>query len=813
MKSKPAILLTAAILSIALFVVFKPTQQSKWVSASYGELVDVSALSQSGSTIFDLLKKTSGAPDKGQLQPFLDRFSLLLDDIVTAEREGEGGGFVPVVNAFPDGVAQPAWAALFRSGAMHISHNGEGSVRVFLPIPAGSKSYDALSAYNSAYSVIRHPLAWISSKNQGGAISVEVFCYVNDYARCELRLGMRTYKFKESSFPSRYPTPLNINELGAFMSRSPELVGAKLQDGHLILVGKQTSPGVLAGHPIGLADLAVAYRACFHSGPNKPFVSLDPHRLPSKVSVNFGGYLDDTRIGAVLLEADKRFKSISTGLSPDGIADIVQTARAVAPGFSPEDERSFATENGEQGWQGTRFWFYPESVVVESDVAGSTAVILSPRFTADAERSAEDVKSMGLNMDAAKSLLSPSTASAIKQVNSDYDRLKTCFHELSELDTVGRLMGLFSWAKTSAVARSVDLDALLSVELPAFSTPREKWQLITASHLVVSPNSEKVKSGVRRYSFTPFLSQPTASLQLTKDEYGKIFPAWIKDTTGFASEPVGHLLGTKEQVRSFVQVMSQRVINGQTGSLAKSIDLLAKQIGALDEDIKKSSAAVAAAIDRERARERVYGVEPRVRYDSRLGFQVPIETEVTKLASVHNELVTRRQVLVSEHNSLVEKHNAEPRSTRTILQVGGGISARPESFSVRRVTSSPALADVDLLVRGSTTRQGYLVVATSTFSGPAPSPTRNLPQVSQRPSMSTGVGYYSTTEANVMTDHYYSFDDGVVTAVRFSSDGRQFATRLTKVSSSGDIVTYKFSRGSAGPHSRPAPLKDQPASK
>ena len=62
----------------------------------------------------------------------------------------------------------------------------------------------------------------------------------------------------------------------------------------------------LAGEPVSLADLAVAYRAVFHAGDNDAFISLDPNADPALASVNFGGHLEDTRIGAAILAADRR---------------------------------------------------------------------------------------------------------------------------------------------------------------------------------------------------------------------------------------------------------------------------------------------------------------------------------------------------------------------------------------------------------------------------------------------------------------------------------------------------------------------------
>ena len=110
----------------------------------------------------------------------------------------------------------------------------------------------------------------------------------------------------------------------------------------------------LAGEPVSLADLAVAYRAVFHAGDNDAFISLDPNADPSLASVNFGGHLEDTRIGAAILAADRRFKTISSGLDPVSHLDARQEIRRKIPEFMTNSERAFLDEDSEQSPAGSR---------------------------------------------------------------------------------------------------------------------------------------------------------------------------------------------------------------------------------------------------------------------------------------------------------------------------------------------------------------------------------------------------------------------------------------------------------------------------
>jgi hypothetical protein len=758
----------------------------KWVAASYDELISRTMLTQSGSSVGDSLKAFNGSRnDHAQLQPFLDGYALLLDDLVSAERADRLQGFVPVCDSFPVGSAQPAWVALVRSGSMHISTNGSGGVRVFLPIKHHLGSVDAESAYQKSYSVVRHPLTWLAAHNNGKPLKVEVFCFNNDYSQRMLHLSMQSHVFDASAFPSNAKYPLNIEEISASLSTfyGMKIMGARIGDGSLVVVGSEGFD-TLSGAPVSMSDLAVAYRACFHSGANESFVSLDPHRHPAMVSVNFGGYLEDTRIGSVLLESDKRFKSLTSGLSPDGVAEIASVVSAKVPTFIPSDQRTLENPIMEKGWKGTRYWFYPDSVTVESNLAGTVAAVVSPRFTADAERSESDMKGLPSGGKSAKDLLAPETKLSIAGLNSDYDKLRPLFPELHELDSVGRLMGLFVWAKSSPARSTIDLDELLAVELPAFSTPREKYQLISASHQVESGSGPIRDKKILRYSFNHLLNTPFRDFAFSDVELASLFEgvsgiawdvrrstdgAWVGSDSG---RPIVELLSSKRMLQNFANTISTRTErNPKKDELKARLTSMDARLAQFDRKSK----------DMER---RLFLIK-----------QSGQTKEYNSLVDEFNFNNSLRSDFVSSYNEVVRELNALPRVSRSVVGITGGISVRPDSFSVKKMVTSPALDRVSELSSSPSIEKGFArsLRSNPSLSKPLPVPTASPPTVFSY-QVSGSKGYFSVSPSGTSTDHAVSPDGSTVTSVKFETDGTQSSTRLSRLEEDGAVTRYNFSR-------------------
>jgi hypothetical protein len=647
-----------------------------WVPVSYGDLVNPNEITQSGDTISEVharLAHDAGA--RAQLQPFLEARGTLLLDALDMVR---GAATLPrrtIGDAYPPGAARPAWADLLRGGRYIVAYDGSDLATVFAP------GRNAKEAYDAAFGVLRHPLAVLQS-SVAGPLRVEAYAYENDYASMELRLNTEPYVFTDTSFGAPAGRkPVDLQVLEAFVKGGAELAGARIDpDDGLVLVGRQGGKPALAGHPASLADLAVAYRAVFHAGHNNAFVSLDPSPDPKRVRVNFGGLLEDTRLGSVVLQSDMRFKTLSSGLDPLTYADLRGTVRGRVPGFMTVAERDLAMQiAGKSGWQGTRFWFYPDAVQIQSDVAGRIAYVEEARFTADAERSRADFSTPGAFEAFKKTQLNPSIRANINDLNARYEDYAEAFPELRELTTVARLMAICSWLR-EAQPTEVDLDGLLAVDLPAWSTPREKPQLLTISILSYADRGPTPAAAVIAHTVVrriePLLNQPVEKVFAT----GKSISAFLRATGAEAGDAatVGGLCRDYVRTRQHLRAFAERVADGMMGAAPGPMPGLERELG-------------------------------RTRIDQMRQELDGLKRIMATSAATHNQYLDQYNALVRDYNAELDQHNRLVRSAngirsgvRTVATIEGGIDLSPKSFKVSRRVASPELDRVRAALPGIT---------------------------------------------------------------------------------------------------------------
>src|ERR1019366_8504346 len=115
-------------------------------------------------------------------------------------------------------------------------------------------------------------------------------------------------------------------------------------------------------------------------------------------------------------------------------------------------------DDGRRGWQGTRFWYYPDSVEIQASLDYRQGAIAKAQFTADAERSRDDFGSSAEFDRAKKSRLSPSIRMNIGDLNRNYSTYASIFPELKELSAVARMMGVCIWLQKANIAQ-LDLDS------------------------------------------------------------------------------------------------------------------------------------------------------------------------------------------------------------------------------------------------------------------------------------------------------------------------------------------------------------------
>jgi hypothetical protein len=413
---------------------------------------------------------------QSEIEPFLEPFSFLLNDaLATSDPETVKRPLIDIGSLFPEGEPQPAWADLVRTRRYHVLSDGAGFVRVFVP------GKDAEQAYSDHYGVLRHVLNWVLRSSQPATqLRVEVYAYENDIAanRLALHLPSRRFDVNAPLGPAQGAVPLDLSSLERFLKKGLMLEGAYTNETNsLILYGSERpqKPSV-EGQPISLADLAVAYRAVFYSGHGDAYISLDRSPFPEQVNVNFGGRLADTRIGWVVLRSDMRFKTLGDDLDPELGVRLAADLRRKMPDFLTQQERfNSVPADKRPASESTRFWFYPDSVSVSQSADKKFMRISSPRFTGAAERQEASQGDKQLS-----SKTPPWTTKTLDHLNRNYATFAKSFNELNELDNIGTMLALFTWLKERehSDGLSIDLDALLDVELPKCSTPRRRPQMI-----------------------------------------------------------------------------------------------------------------------------------------------------------------------------------------------------------------------------------------------------------------------------------------------------------------------------------------------
>jgi hypothetical protein len=655
----------------------KPAPESAWIRISYRELLDPDALTHAGARLADAMRRKAS---RGDVQPFLDPYSSLLGYAVQMLSGADPNPQSSLAERYPAGAAQPAWAAILRSGKYFVSTDGQGRARVFVP------GDEPRTAYRHAYSVIRHPLA--AAIVPGVPLQVDVFAYRNDYAAAELRLDPAPYRFRAQSFPPR-GRPLSLDELDAFFRQGGQLEGAELVPaGGLVLYASQARQR-LGGEAVSLADLAVAYRAVFHAGDAEAFVSLDRSADPTQATVNFGGLLEDTRVGKAVLAADVRFKTITSGLDPVTHADIREQTRRVVPSFMSNSERHFlANPTADLAqWILARYWYYPDSCGVEADEDNLIAAITRTQLTADVERT--DGGSGARR--GKKPALPAGFRENIRDLNENYASYATVFPEYPDLSSAARLMALAAWLGRVR-PQWLDLDALLAVTLPPVSTPRTVPQLLSAEILNLPggtpPDREYVLRNTRVHYLTPeldrkvpeffgdarhlavFLAYQSKRQSARPAEFaaeaGRLFPTMHE-------RRVRDLVRTPDDLHAFLRSCAARLLD----------DVAASQPGD-------------PARDRRRLDE--------------------IRAELAELAALPANAAAdggdepRRLRLERELTEMMRKYHAQGAgagaATIVTTQYTGGVSLAPRLFSVKKSATRPALEKLKTASRTAGTAWG-----------------------------------------------------------------------------------------------------------
>jgi len=649
-----------------------PLPATRWVAVGYSDLLDKNKIIRTGQPLRSAL---SDPALRGAVQPFVDRYSYLLPYAVEMLNGPNPSYHKDITADYPIGTSQPAWVAIVREGTIVVMTDHSGSAQVFLPAES------AHSAYVQHYPVIRHALSTLLPTD-GSALAVEVYAYKHSYRNSEFQLNPQPYRFRSASFPRPAGTiPLDLAGLETFFTRGGQLECAEIsrQKG-LILYAKEASKQTLSGQKIALSDFAVAYRAVFHAGDNQAFISLDPHKDITKTTVNFGGLLEDTRIGSVVLEADKRFKTISSGIDPTTYQDMRQYTRRFVPGFLSVSEREFVTdyEDNSSNWIKTRFWFYPDSIDMITDAANHFVKINSPQFTADAERSSDDFSSNAEYQRKKKQALLPSIRKNIDHLNQHYAEYAKAYQDINELSNVGRLMGICSWL-SKAKAPWLDLAELLSVELPPCQTERERTQMITVSYLATNNaviKEETVNEKVKVSFLSPLLDQPVKACFGNQDNLAEFLarksnkPAttmdfYKKESRKLFNAPITarELISSKHDLEMFAVYNAGRIDKGPVYIADKEII----------EKEKKTLDTIFATLN-----------TIKKQIDS------PDVTSKNLLIEKYKDLVNLYNSKGEALTKKIENYNALVGNSRhkLFVEISGGINLEPKYFAIKKSTDA-----------------------------------------------------------------------------------------------------------------------------
>jgi len=632
----------------------------------YTDLVDRTTITHSGQTVGSLLeeidKPNATSPERiySELQPYLEPFSFVCNDVVSAARPSEQMPYVNAVADYPAGSRQPGWAALFREGHFQL-YVGDGKARLFL------KGENPARLLDLQKSVIRHPLREMLDAAGTAKMSVEVYAFNNDYGSRTISLDLNPY-IVDISIDQLAPTkkPLSMTSLMEFFERGITLEAAEIgEDGELCFYGTPSSRQTVAGFPQSLEDFAVVYRSTFHHGHNAPYISLDRHEDNRYAKVNFGGLLEDTRVGSVVLEADKLFKTMSTGLDPNTRKFVKGKIQSVVPEFETSSERGL--RENKTGYTEIRYWFYPDKIQAVTD--GRIGAVQNCQFLADAERMDQKVA------------LGRAQRETIDHLNKNFGQYAQALPAYQELNTVGRMMAIVNWLQLSGAAERVDLDALLSVELSAFKTPRRTKKLIaiTAEGYPGKGTADGKDTHRKVYCFDGLLEglKPSisdreiigvASKRFSKNKDSDFFPSGVQEERSAMDAAQGRIKKMEARLRSLSSTIAQK----------------------------------------------------RVTLDHSDSYEI---NRFNEKVDEYNTLKAIYSDAVDSYNQSVQGMNRIGYRTHTLVSVGGGINLRPKDFAKPlRNADSPLLQRIrnsKEIIRSSPPSKGGMTRSVSSTQGEA----------------------------------------------------------------------------------------------
>lgn len=614
-------------------------KSANWVTISYSGLVDKSVLTHSGETVGEVIKKIPNYTDdiKGLVQPYLEPYSVLCHNVLLTTTKPDTLPLVNIVNHYPIGSEQPVWVALFREGHYQLYYNSH-LIRVFI------KGSNPEESYQEHYSVIRHPIRDVINSNDINIENIEIYVFNNNYSNNEIKLNTIPYVINTKNLllaPYNKPDlppklkPIDLAGIKDFLDQNVILEAIEVDNQNdMYLYGRKVDDKqTLSGNQINLSDFAIIYRSIFHCGFNSPYISLDNHEDNRYAKVNFGGHLENTYPGNVVLEADKLFKTLSTGLDPNTHKLIKSNITKKVPNFLTEDERNLlenfnVERNLFDNHMQIRYWFYPDSIVTVTD--GSIGAVQKYQFLADIERM-DSMFNVG-----------NAVRKTIDHLNQNYSQYESACLTFKELSSVGRFMALINWLKGMNMNDRIELDDLLSVMIPSFITPDKTKKMLAVTAIAYPSRTILSNRDVRSYS-------KVFSISHLLDKYNS-------STSDKRFLEVAGNFFSKIDISDLAPPIYNKTISEKNyyDNLIKSNE---SKINYLETEIKINETK----LDRYNSAE---------------------VNQFNNLVDKYNNLLKKQESYINSFNSKINKLNNLNIVSNYITSIGGGIDLHPTEFKI-----------------------------------------------------------------------------------------------------------------------------------
>jgi len=703
---------------------FSKIQPSNWVTISYDGLIDRSTLTHSGKNVGAVIFEIPNHSDefKGLVQEYLEPYSILCHDVLLSITKPDISPLINILAHYPIGSEEPAWVDLFREGHFQLYCNNH-LIRIFLK---GSDPEDSFEKYHS---VIRFPIQDVINSMHTSIDNVEVYVFNNDYANAEIRLNTTPHVYNIADLnlsPKR--KSIDLSSIEYFLKQSVILEAVEVDaNNDLYFYGRKAPKQTLAGYPVSLSDIAVIYRSIFHYGNNAPYISLDKHDDNRYAKVNFGGHIENTHMGNVVLEADKLFKTLSTGIDPNTHKLVKSKITKYVPNFLTEDERQLLEVSGE-GHVQIRYWFYPDSIGTVTD--GSVGAIETHQFLADVERMDVKVK------------VSNAVRTTIDHLNqnlSQYERAERTFKELS---TVGRIMALVNWLKGMNMDDRIELDDLLSVKIPAFTTSKKTKKMLAVTTIAYPGNCDLTSQNIRNYTKVHYISHLLDQYNSSTSDKN-----FLKIAEDFMSQ-----IDISELAPS--QYGKAQAAKNYYGRLIKSNE---SKIESLKNEINRKEYTL-----------NKYNSREVDRYNA--------------LIDKYNRLSATQKSNVNNYNSKVRELNNMNISPRLVASIGGGINLRPSAFKrISRNKNSPKLQEV-IKIKSKIKTVGKIAKSGNWIRS---NPERGGSRINKLPVNS----WKSSKSINGKIRYSYHSNSGDSASVTLSPNSKNWQSNIS-VNGSQDIVKY-----------------------